>query len=136
MGVFILILIQLLTTCAQTIIAHHQWSLVLSLLVSHYQLCVSIALQRAQAIMILQKAATLGRGSSFLSHIITNAPPSLSDLWQMTTFLFEVFFVIIDRQFVAMGPICIWFFLKFLLTVYFRFIFGLCLLVLSFALYF
>ncbi len=110
MGVFILFSIQLLTTCVQTIITHHQRSLVPSMFVSHYQLCVSIALQRAQAITILKRVATLGRSSSFLPHIIANAPLSLVDLWQATTFLSQVFFVIIDCHFIAMGTIFIGFF--------------------------
>jgi hypothetical protein len=53
--------------------------------VSYYRQRVSIALQCVQAIAILQQAITLGRGFSSLPHIITNAPPSLADLWQMTT---------------------------------------------------
>lgn len=44
---------------------------------------MSIALQHAQAIAILQQAAALGQGSSSLPHIIASAPLSLSDLWQM-----------------------------------------------------
>jgi len=38
------------------------------MLVSYYRHCVSIALQRAQVIMIFQWAAALGWGSSSLSH--------------------------------------------------------------------
>jgi hypothetical protein len=48
---------------------------------------VSMALQRAQAIGILQGANALGQGSSSLPHIIISAAPSLADLWQMTAFL-------------------------------------------------
>jgi hypothetical protein len=76
----------LLTPCAQTFIAHHQRSsLIPSMLVAYYQQCMSITLQHAQAIMILQRAITLGEGSSFLPHIIADASTSLAYLWQMTT---------------------------------------------------
>jgi hypothetical protein len=44
---------------------------------------MSIALQRAQAIAILQQDAALGQGSSSLPHIIASASPSLSNLCQM-----------------------------------------------------
>jgi len=74
-------------------------------------------------------------GSSSLPHIIISGPMSLADLWHMTTFLSQVF-VIIDHHFITMDPICIGFFPYFLLIVCFCFFFGLCLLVLSFALYF
>jgi hypothetical protein len=58
------------------------------MLVSNYQQRVSIALQCAQAITILQWVATLGQGFSSCPHIIVSAFLSLIDLWQMTTFLF------------------------------------------------
>jgi hypothetical protein len=75
------------TTCAQTIIAHHQWfSLVPSLFVSYYRQHVSIALQHVQTIVILQQTTTFGQGSSSLPCIIGNAPPSLLELWQTTAF--------------------------------------------------
>jgi len=47
---------------------------------------VSIALQRAKAIATLQWAIALNRGSSFLPHIISSAPSSLTDLWQTIAF--------------------------------------------------
>jgi hypothetical protein len=50
------------------------------MLVSYYRHCVSIILQRAQAIAILQRAITLCQGFSSLSHIIANAPSLLADL--------------------------------------------------------
>jgi hypothetical protein len=69
-----------LITCAQTIIMnHHVSSLVPLMLISHYWQCVSIALQCAQAITILQCAITLGWCSSFFPHIIINALSSLID---------------------------------------------------------
>jgi hypothetical protein len=58
-------------TCAQTTAALHQWSLVPSMFVSYYQQHVSIALQCAQAIMILLPAFTLGQGFSLLPHIMS-----------------------------------------------------------------
>jgi hypothetical protein len=77
----------LLIACAQTIIARHQRSsLVPSMFICHYWQCVSIALQRVQAIMILQQIVALGKGFLSLPHIIGSAPPSLTNLWQMTTF--------------------------------------------------
>ncbi len=97
-----------LITYALTIIVRHQrFSLVPSMLISHYWQHVSIALQRVQAIMILQWVVTFGLGSSLLPHIIVSAPLSLANLWQTTTFSSQVFFVIIDCHFVALGPICI-----------------------------
>jgi len=42
---------------------------------------VSIALQCAQAMVILQWTVALGQGSSSLPHIIVNAPSSLANLW-------------------------------------------------------
>jgi len=76
----------LMTACAQTTIVCHQRSfLVPSMLVSYYWPCVSIALQHVQAIAILQRATTLGWGSSSLQHIVPSALSSLADLWQMTT---------------------------------------------------
>jgi len=45
-------------------------------------------LWRAQAIVILQRAAALGWGFSFLSHIIPSAPSSQVDLCQITAFFF------------------------------------------------
>jgi hypothetical protein len=47
---------------------------------------VSIVLQCAQVIAILQWVAALGQGSSSLPHIIATAPLSLVDLWQITDF--------------------------------------------------
>ncbi len=41
------------------------------------------------------------------SHIIINAPPSLTNLWQTITLSFKVFFVIVDCHFITMGPICL-----------------------------
>jgi len=71
-----------LIICAQTTITrHHVSSLIPSMFISHYQQCVSIALQCAQAITILQWTSTFGRSSSFLPHIIGNAPSSLTNLW-------------------------------------------------------
>jgi hypothetical protein len=67
---------------AQTTIAHHQQSsLIPSMLVFYYGQHVSITLQHAQAIAILQRTTTLGRGSSSLPHIIVNASPPLTNLW-------------------------------------------------------
>jgi len=48
-----------------------------------------------------------GWGSSSLPHIKANASPYLVDLWQMTTLLSEVFFVIIDCHFIVMSTLCI-----------------------------
>jgi hypothetical protein len=42
----------------------------------------------SQAISILQHVAALGQGASSLPHIINSAPPSLVDMWQMTTLSF------------------------------------------------
>jgi hypothetical protein len=61
-------------------------------------ICKSIALQCAQAIVVLHQAAALGRGSSSLPHIIVSAPSSLTNLWQTKVFLCQVFFVIVDRH--------------------------------------
>jgi hypothetical protein len=47
---------------------------------------VSIALQCAQAIAILQHAITFGWGFSSFLHIIAIAPLSLFDLWQTIAF--------------------------------------------------
>jgi len=120
-------------------------------------ICKYIALQCSQAIAIFQGAAAFAQDSSSLSHIITSARSSVTDLWQTmicdydqaclwlpivpnhevkTVFWFQIFFVIVDLHFIAMGPICIGFFHYFSLIAYFRFFFGLCLVMLSFALYF
>jgi len=67
--------------------AHHQQSFFfLQCLFFYYWQCVSIALQCAQAIVILQHAIMFEKHSSFVSHITTNASSSLANLWQMTTF--------------------------------------------------
>jgi len=50
--------------------------------ISPYRQHVSIALQCAKAIAILQWATTFGRGSSSLPHIIASAPLSLTNLLQ------------------------------------------------------
>ncbi len=42
---------------------------------------VSVTLQCAQAISILQLVIALGKGSSSLPHIITSGSPSLANLW-------------------------------------------------------
>ncbi len=71
-----------LTTCVHAYITHHQQtSLVPLMFIYHYKQRVSIALQHTQAIAILQWVVTLNHSSSSLSHIPTNAPPSLVDLW-------------------------------------------------------
>jgi len=86
--------------------------------------------------MIFQWVVAFGGDSSSLPHISFRS--ALVDLWQMIIFSFYVLFVIIDYHFVALGHICIGFlFPYFSLIVGFHFFFfGLCLLVLSFALYF
>jgi len=56
------------------------------MLVSYYQQRMSMALQCAQAIAILQWATTFGWGFSSLAHIKASAPPWLADLWWTTTF--------------------------------------------------
>jgi hypothetical protein len=72
--------------CAHTTIMRHQWSfLVPSMLIFYYRYCMSITLQCAQAITFIRQVASLGWGSSSLSHIIASAPSSLTNLWQMTT---------------------------------------------------
>jgi presenilin-like A22 family membrane protease len=58
--------------------------LVCSMLVFCYRQHVSIALQHAQAIAILQWVVALGQVSSSLPHIIASAPTSLVNLWQTT----------------------------------------------------
>jgi hypothetical protein len=47
---------------------------------------MSIALQCAQAIAILQQVVPLGWGCSLLPYIIANALLSLANLWQMIWF--------------------------------------------------
>jgi len=59
---------------------HQEISLVPSMLKSYYKQRMSIAFQCAQAIAILQHVAMLNHNFSSLSHIPTNAPPSLADL--------------------------------------------------------
>jgi hypothetical protein len=50
----------LLTNCAQTIVMCHQWSYLIPLMLGfYYQQHMSITLQHAQAISILQRVATL-----------------------------------------------------------------------------
>ncbi len=110
-------------------------SLVPSMLVFYYWQHLSIALQCAQAIMILQRAIALGRNFSFLPHVIISAPPSLANLWQMTILFSWVFFVIIDFHFIVMNLLSIRSLLDFV-DCLLLFIFWLCLLVFSFALYF
>ncbi len=75
----------ILTTCAHTTIAHHQWFSLIPSLVSCYRQRVSITLQHVQAIAIFQQVATLGWGSSSLPHIKASALLSLANLWQITT---------------------------------------------------
>jgi hypothetical protein len=50
--------------------------------ISYSRQRVSIVLQCAQTVTILQWAAMLSHNSSSLPHIPTNATPSLADLWQ------------------------------------------------------
>jgi len=70
--------------CAQTTIACHQWSfLVPSMFVFYYKQHMSITLQHAQAMAILQQVVTFGQGSSFLPHVIISAPSLVANLWQM-----------------------------------------------------
>jgi hypothetical protein len=72
----------LFTIYAYTTITCHRWSyLVPSMLVFYYRQHVSITLQHAQAMVILQQVVTLGRGLSFLPHIIVNAPSLVANLW-------------------------------------------------------
>jgi hypothetical protein len=68
------------------IVCHQQTPLVPLMFISLYKQWVSIALQHAQAIAILQWVATFSESSSSLPHIPANAPPSLVDLWQRTFF--------------------------------------------------
>ncbi len=80
-GFFHLHFDSLLPSYAHASIAHHQQiSLVALILKSCYRRQMSIAFQCAQAIVILQRAATLNHNSSFLPHISTSAPPSLAIL--------------------------------------------------------
>jgi hypothetical protein len=71
-----------LTACTQiTIVCHQQFFLVPFMFVSYYRQHASIALQHAQAIMILQRVVAFGWRPSSFSHIIVSAPSSLADLW-------------------------------------------------------
>jgi hypothetical protein len=70
------------TSCLHANIARHeQTSLVPPMLIFYYRQQMSIALQGAQAIAIFQRAAVLNHNSSFLPHIPTSAPTSITNLW-------------------------------------------------------
>jgi hypothetical protein len=60
--------------------------LVLSMLISCYKQRVSIILECAQTITILQWVAMLSHNFSSFPHILANAPTSLADLWHMMPF--------------------------------------------------
>jgi len=80
------------TTCAQTIIACHQrFSLVPSMFVFYYKQHLSIALQHAQAMAILQQVVTLGWGSSFFPHIIVSAPSLVAFVANDNSFILGLF---------------------------------------------
>jgi hypothetical protein len=50
------------------------------MVIFHYRQRMLIALQCAQAIVVLQRVAILNHNSSSLPHIPTSAPPLLTDL--------------------------------------------------------
>jgi hypothetical protein len=90
-NVFILILIHFWSLVHS---AHHQRSSIIPLmLIFPYWQRVSIALQWAQAIAIIQQAATLGWDSSSLTHIIASEPPSLARF-------------VIDNNFLILNLLC------------------------------
>jgi hypothetical protein len=68
------------------IVHHQQTSLVPSMFIFHSRQQVSIALQLAQAIMILQQATTFSNIFSSIPHILVSAPSSLVDLWHRMPF--------------------------------------------------
>jgi hypothetical protein len=51
------------------------------MLIFYHKQQMSITLQGAQAIMILQRATMFSHSSSSLPHIPTNGPTSLANLW-------------------------------------------------------
>ncbi len=89
------------------IVRHQQTSLVPSMHIYHYRQQMSIALQRAQAITILQQVATFNHNSSSLPHIPTSAHPSLANLWQMIPFQNYVFHFIIIVFIVLIFLLCL-----------------------------
>jgi len=86
-GCFHLCFESFLTSCVHACIACHQQSSSLPLmLIFHYRQQMSITLQRAQAITILQQVSMLNHSSSSFPHIPANAPSSIADLWQRMPF--------------------------------------------------
>ncbi len=65
--------------------------LVPSMLIFHYKRRMSIPLQCVQVITILQQVAMLNHNFSSFSHIPSNAPPSLAELWHWMPFQHYVF---------------------------------------------
>jgi hypothetical protein len=75
------------TSCVHANIVHHwQNSLIPSMFIFNYMQRMSIALQHAQAIMILQWATMFSHSYSSFPNIPTSSPPSLVDLWQRMPF--------------------------------------------------
>ncbi len=82
MIISILVLIPFSFFCLDASIAHQQQtSLIPSMLIFYHKQQMSITLQGAQAIMILQRATMFSHSSSSLPHIPTNGPTSLANLW-------------------------------------------------------
>jgi len=63
------------------IVHHQQISLVPLMLIFYYKQQMSLILQGAQTIAILQKATMLNHSFSFLPHIPIRPPASLANLW-------------------------------------------------------
>ncbi len=88
-----------LSSCVHVSITCHQHtSLVPLMFIYYYRQQVSIALQRAQSIMIFQHAITFSHNSSPLPHIPVNAPPSLVYLQQRMFFQHYVFHLLLLLQ--------------------------------------